>query len=299
MGLLVRMVDSGFLKAKDYEPYFSKIYIDGRQLLKKQMAREDKDKMEKAALKDKGNTSANTMYYLPYPDAGKELDAGNPELSRYVVLLLPFRDKNQGVQGFFEQLMKTRDRQLLYNTFVHLLRHNQPVPDSLFTHFAASEKYRCELYSDLEKMKKLDKFPAAFKNQQAIARSMLERSDASYERMDTVVFIDKLPVAYENKKGYVYFFRYKRMRDDAGWQIASVGMQPEKLNEIDIDNDDFVMRGERKLENDRPVKEQLQQILKEMVNSRRGSASMFYEGRTYSLYKNYLSEMVKNQRYRD
>jgi hypothetical protein len=114
-----------------------------------------------------------------------------------------------------------------------------------------------------------------------------------------VAFIDKLPVTYENKKGYVYFFRYKRMRDDAAWQVASVGMQPEKLSEIDIDNDDFVMRGERKLENDKPVKEQIQQMLKEMVNSRRGSATMFYEGRSYSLYKNYLSEIVKSSRYRD
>jgi uncharacterized protein YbaP (TraB family) len=295
MGLLVHMIDSGYLQAKDYENYFSKIYVDGRQLLKKQMAREDKEKMEKAAQKDK----QNSMFYLPYPDTDKDLDAGNSDLSRYVVLLLPYKDKNQGVQGFFEQLMKTRDRQLLYNTFIHLVRHNRPVPDSLFTHFASNDKYRSELYKDLEKMKKLDKFPAAWKNQLAIARSILLSSGGSYDRIDTVAFIDKLPVTYENKKGYVYFFRYKRMRDDAAWQVASVGMQPEKLSEIDIDNDDFVLRGERKLENDKPVKEQIQQMLKEMVNSRRGSASMFYEGRSYSLYKNYLSEIVKNSRYRD
>jgi hypothetical protein len=117
--------------------------------------------------------------------------------------------------------------------------------------------------------------------------------------MDTVAFIDKLPVNYEDKKGFVYFFKYKRMRDDAAWQVASVGMQPEKLSEIDTENDDFVVREERKLDNDKPVKEQLELMLKEMVYSRRSSASMFYEGRDYSLYKNYLSEMVKNQRYRD
>jgi uncharacterized protein YbaP (TraB family) len=293
--LLVAMVDSGYLQAKDYETYFSKIYVDGRQLLKKQLAREDKEKMDKAAAKDR----RSNMYYGGYAEEDREMDAGNSELDKYVVLLLPFRDKNPGVQTFFEQLLQTRDRRLVYNTFIHLLRHKQKVPDSLFTQFAAIDKYRSELYKDLEKMKMLDKFPAAHKNQLSIARSMLAGTGTRYDRMDTVAFVEKLPVAYEGKKGFVYFFKYKRMRDDAAWQVASVGMQPEKLTEIDIDNDDFTVREERKLDNDKPVKEQLELMLKEMVYSRRSSASMFYEGRDYSLYKNYLSEMVKNQRYRD
>ena len=295
MNLLTVMVDSGYLKAKDYESYFSKIYVDGRQLLKKQMAREDKEKIDKATMKDRPTSS----YYPGYQDDDRELDAGNSELDKYVVLLLPYRDKTPGVKGFFDQLMQTRDRRLLYNTFIHLLRHKQQVPDSLFTSFASADKFRSELYKDLKEMKKLDKFPAAYNNQTAIARSMLYNSGNRYERMDTVVFIDKLPVSYENKKGHVYFFRYKRMRDDAAWQVASVGIQPEKLSEVDVENDDFIVHEERKLENDRPVKEQLEQMLKEMVYARRNSASMFYEGRSYNLYKNYLSEMVKSQRYRD
>ena len=117
--------------------------------------------------------------------------------------------------------------------------------------------------------------------------------------MDTVVFIDKLPVSYEQKKGFVYFFKYKRMRDDMAWQLASVGMQPDKQTEIDIKNADFTNRAERKLETTKPVKEQLQKMLKEMIYSRRSSASEFYDARSFSMYKSYLSEMVKNRRYRD
>jgi hypothetical protein len=269
--------------------------VDGRQLLKKQMAREDKAKMERAAMKDKSRLS----YYAPYLEMDREMETGNSQLDKYVVLLLPYRDKNPGVKSFFEQLMKTRDRRLLYNSFIHLLRHNQEVPDSLFRFFAQNDKYRSELYGDLQKMKKLDKFPAAEKNQLAITRSMLLSSSGRYEGLDTVAFIDKLPVTYENKKGWIYFFKYKRMRDDAAWQIASIGMQPEKPGEIDIDNDEFFLREEYKLENDKPVKDQLQQILKEMLYGKRSSASQFYVARNYCLYKNYLSEMVKNQRYRD
>jgi len=194
--------------------------------------------MERVAAKDRRQNSF-------YNDETRVEDSGNPDLDKYVVLLLPFRDKYPGVNSFFEQLMATNSKRLLYNTFIHLLRHNQPVPDSLFTVFAASDKYRSELYKDLDEMNKLHKFPVAYKNQQAIARSMLMSAGGRYDRIDTMAYLDKLPVTYKGRKGYVYFFKYKRMRDDAVWQIALVGMQPEKPGEIDIDNKDFLAREEK------------------------------------------------------
>jgi hypothetical protein len=174
------------------------------------------------------------------------------------------------------------------------------VPDSLFTKYARADEYRSELYTDLEAMKKTDRFPRQYKNQLDIARSQIVKSLTNYDKIDTLIYIDKLPVAYENKKGYVYFFKYKRMRDDITWQVATTGMQPEKTDQIDMKNDDFSSTEEdRKLDNDKPVKEQLQKMLKEMLYARRSSASVFYDARSYSLYRNYLSEMVKSQRYRD
>jgi hypothetical protein len=129
---------------------------------------------------------------------------------------------------------------------------------------------------------------------------MIAQSSGSYEKMDTLVYLDKLPVQYEDKKGVVYFYKYKRMRDDVEWQLISVGMQPEKADEIDMDNDDFTNTSdERKLDNSKPVKEQLQRMLKEMLYARHNSAAYFYEARSYSMYKNYLSEMIKNRRYKD
>src|SRR5687768_9861063 len=102
MNLLVTMVDSGYLKATDYETSFPKIYLEAKQLLKKQLAKENKAKMEKAARKD---ASPTVSLYSGYEeDEDKVSDAGNAELDRYAILLLPFRNKNAGVQSFFEQL---------------------------------------------------------------------------------------------------------------------------------------------------------------------------------------------------
>jgi hypothetical protein len=296
MNLLETMVDSGYLKAADYETSFPKLYLEARQLLKKQLARESKVKMEKAARKE----SPGVSFDAGDDDNDAPSDAGNAELDQYAILLLPFYNKNPGVQSFFEQLQTTQDRRLLYNTFILLLRNKHKVPDSLFTKYAMADLYRSELYTDLESIKMLDKFPKQYKTQLDIARSLVAKPLDNYEKLDTLIYLDKLPVSYENKKGYVYFFKYKRMRDDITWNVATVGMQPEKPDVIDVDNDDFTSVDEdRKLENDKPVKEQLQKMLKEMLYARRSSASVFYDARSYSFYRNYLSEMVKSQRYRD
>jgi len=293
MRLLRVMVDSGFLKANDYEQYFSKLYLDARQLQKKQLAKEGQEDIQKAIKKDRPSYSADN-------DDDDEMNAGNTELDKYAVLLMPFWEKNPGIPNFFGQLMKTKDRRLLYNTFILMLRNKKPVADSLFEQYARSDEYRAELYGDLKKMKMLDKFPARYKTQLDITKSILLGAVNNYNRMDTIVYLDKLPVSYKNKNGYVYFFKYKKMRDDTYWQLASAGMQPEKQDDIDIDNDDFTEYGEgHKLENDKPVKEQLQDMMKELLYSKHDGAASFYEARSYSFYKNYLSDMVKGSRYKD
>jgi len=76
-------------------------------------------------------------------------------------------------------------------------------------------------------------------------------------------------------------------------------MQPENLKEVDTEDDEFTTRAERKLEAGKPVKEQLEKMLKEMLHSKHTSASIFYEARSLGIYKTYLSEMVKRGRYRD
>jgi hypothetical protein len=301
LNLLEVMADSGFLKAPDYETYFQKIYIDARQLLKKQVAKESKDKIEKAG-KQNSKTSELALTIGEDGDEDDASDAGNAELDKYAVLLMPFWEKNPGVQTFFEQVMKTQDRRLVYNTFILLLRNHHPVPDSLFMNYAKLDQYRRELYQDLKEIKMTGKFPTQYKSQKEIAKSIFLSSSDRNEKFDTVAFIDKLPVTYKHQKGYVYFFKYKRMRDDVAWQVASVGMQPENPDQIDLKNDDFIStsrREERKLETNKPVKEQIQTMLKEMLYAKHGSASSFYEGRSYSMYKDYLSNTVKSRRYRD
>jgi hypothetical protein len=298
MQLLTTMVDSGYLKAKDYESYFSKLYLDGKVALKKQVARQDKEKIAKVERKEQKSSRIVMGVRDEEEEDGEEADNGNESLDMYAVLLLPFKDKNPGVQTFFEQLMKVQDREVIYHTMLLLLRHQQPVPDSLFTKYAKLDKYRSRLYEELQELQLLNKFPAPYKTQAEITKSLLIDNMNSAKKLDTLVFLDKLPVTYKGKKGYVYFYKYKRMRDDATWQVASVGMQPEKASEVDVDDYSFFSPNEQKLENDVPVREQLERMLKEMLYAKHKSAEDFYEARRYSQYKGDMSEAVKRGRYR-
>jgi len=294
LNLLTELVDSGYVKAEDYESYFNKIQLDAKQALKKQIAREESSKIEKASNKDK----SGARIYGAYDDDAED-DEGNSKLQQYSVLLVPFWDKNPTVPTFFKQLMNTDSRRLLYETFILMLRNNKPVPDSLFTKYAALDEYRAKLYADLKKMKKENLFPVAYKKQELIARSLLESADGMYNKFDTLVFIQKVPVTYKKQKGFVYFYKYKRLKDDVYWQLASVGLQPENPNEVDVDNDDFTDVEKTKLENNKPISEQVAKALKELLYSKHASASGFYEAREANLYRNYLPDAVKSNRYRD
>ena len=294
LNLLTSMVDSGYLKASDYETYFNKIHLDAKQMLKKQLAREESAKIEKASSKDK----ASSRYYEADDDDNED-DDGNSNLQQYSVLLIPFWDKNPAVPTFFRQLMKTDSRRLLYETFILLLRNNKPVPDSLFNKYAAIDDYRAELYTDLKKMKKENLFPQAYRKQELFARSLLQNSERIYTKFDTLVFIEKVPVTYKGEKGFIYFYKYKRMKDDVYWQLASVGLQPENPNDIDVENDEFTDIQKTKLENGKPISEQVSKALKELMYSKHPSASSFYQAREANLYRDYLPDAVKSNRYRD
>ena len=89
------------------------------------------------------------------------------------------------------------------------------------------------------------------------------------------------------------------MRDDTYWKLATVGMQPENESEIDTDNTEFSSKEDRKLDPDKPEMEQMQKILKELLFSKRPSASEFYDAAGENIYKKYLSEIVKRRRYAD
>jgi uncharacterized protein YbaP (TraB family) len=289
--ILVTTVDSGFLKANQYRQYFNRLLLESKQMLKKQLALEDRAAIEKeAAKKDKPNSNTPDDYY-------SRGDRGNQKLLDYTVLLMPFND-NSDVQMFLNKLITTKDKDLQYGAALLLLRNKQPVHDSILLNIAERDSYRNKLYSALEEANLLDKFPAKYKTQESLARGMFYTN--RYRKVDSLLFLEKQLVTTKNNKGWVYLYKYKQMKDDTKWQIAYSGLQPFDQKEIkaEFDEDDdaderfFGMTTEY-YEEKKDNKATFQKIIKEKLYQQRKSASYFYNGKNADAYDSYLPDAVK------
>ena len=295
MELLTAMVDSGYATAKDYEQYYLKFYAEAKQELKKERAGEGQQAIAKAEKANKADEEDK--------NDGEEKDSRNELLQTYSVLLLPFWDKNPGVATFFDGIMQLKNKRIRFYTMLLLLRNNKPVQDSLLHFYAASDDYRIDLYRELKKVKLLNKFPAAYNNQFDLVKSDLV--NAAYQKYDTLVLLEKMPVTYKNKKGIVYFFKYKNKKEEKKWKVISYGLQPENAKVFADDNDDFITtstysysRNETNfLDEDKPVKEQLQKLLKMLLYKMHNSASQFYSGGTGEEDEEIITERIKTNQY--
>ena len=256
--LLVTLVDSNLVTAKEYENYFSKIYFDARLELKKQQGKDEK--IREGEKKNNNDSKIYTGYNYPNSKTG---------LDDYAVLLMPFYDKPQ-VQSFFQKLLYSKDQLLQLSTAVLMLRKNKFVPDSLLLNLAATDEFRIKLFKALENAKLLNKFPQQYKNQTDIAKSIL-----AVNKPDSIVYLSGKAISVSNKKGIVYFFKYRIKKED-GWKIGISGMQPENSNEVSS-NSKLVKLTDKKIRDDEPLNDQLDKQLKKLLFSLSKSGKFFYK----------------------
>ncbi len=263
LSLLVTLVDSNYIKAKDYEDYYPKIYFDAKVELKRQQIKDEKI-MEKALLNDGDDKSSALPDYT-----------GNKKstLDDYSVLLLPFYDNNTGVRLFFERLLQSREPRVRLTAAVLMLRSNLPVADSVLLVLAADDKYRSGLYTKLEKIKRLHAFPAKYKNQPDIARSFLIENKL-YGKIDSIVYLKKQPASYLNRNGVVYYFKYRVEKED-DWKMGISGLQPADGKSIYTENKLTTMT-DKKIKADESLDDQFQKQLNRQLFSFHKSARNFY-----------------------
>ena len=289
MELTGTLIDSNMINVKDYDAYVTRFVIEAKQLLKKQMIIEKNKSIEKAEKDD--DDDRNVYSYNTKTD-----DNGNEELSLYATLLMPYMDKNSGVKQLIDQLLKSDDKRLKYNTLMLLLRNRKPVADTLLNYFAGLDDYRYQLYSDLRQYKLSDRIPAACYNQVALAKSKLFDLSSSYSRPDSLIYLDKLPIQFKEQSGFVFFFKYKSKKDDNVWKLATVGIVPNDTKKFEFEvkpgnywqkrQYNFTEFSNTKIDGETPLKTQLKNALKKMQYSRRNSAAQFYkdEDRTRGEY---------------
>ncbi|HZE84749.1 MAG TPA: hypothetical protein VE035_10580, partial [Puia sp.] len=274
--LLTGLVDSGYLKAADYETHFSQLYFDAKIQWKKQEGRDEKKWQKKEDDKDE-DLQASALASIS--DDGIELN--NNELGDYAILLMPFYDKNASVSHFFDKLLQSKDLSVRLSAVLLLLRNNKPVSDSVIYTLAATDQYRSLLLKGLVSMHQETRFPRNFHDQVDIARSRLVSSRPGSD-FSEIVFVSKKVLKKE--KGWIYLFKYKMNKEDE-WQIGFSGLQPLDLKEVRADgNNDFVRLTDKKIRPGISVQEQFDRQLRRFQFSKiRGAQSFYLDNDNYSV----------------
>jgi uncharacterized protein YbaP (TraB family) len=263
--LMSEMADSNRLPGQAYESYFAGLFADAKILLKKQQLSELSND------EDEGND---------FPDVDlRSVRSSAPRLDKYAEWLAPFYDR-PGVSRWFSQLLSIRSLSLKQAAALILIRNNRPVPDSVLRALADDDWHRSRLYDDLTKAGKGEWFPAKFRNQEAMARSVLFDRRAEGREVE-VQLVGKQHVVTKAAMGYVYFFKYK-VKDQEGWMMGISGVQPDDLKAVNTNSYLAEWTG-LPLNAAGPELQQFQNKLPQWVLQRRASARRFYRMNSRSL----------------
>lgn len=298
MSILREMVDSNMVKGKEYKEYMPKFLLKARQEVKRQAIQDQQKAIRKVEQgKDESESEETGLA------ARINVDYGNDKLELYSTLLLPYWDKNTQVPQLFQQMLRSSNSRIQYNTLIQLIRNNKPYPDSLVKKFAEDDLYAYEFYKDLRGLQKnASVFPAASFNKVKLARSRLIMENSS-ELPDSIAYLDKLPMKVSGRETEVYFFRYRAKKDDLGWKLAIVGPMiadslqfEEYMVEKETDDwADFTELTSAKLKNEseEQLTAQLKKQLRKLEYSLRKSAEYFY-GRS-GMNMDYLHSIMPDE----
>ena len=125
--------------------------------------------------------------------------------------------------------LEDTDPAIRLSALMQLIKHQQPGVDSIAYEMAADFRFRSRLYRQLEEHNRLDIFPEAFKNQQALAESDLAewlntpQGRGRYPDELRLMAIDTLEATDEAEEGRLFLFSFTYGR---GWMAGLSGPQP-------------------------------------------------------------------------
>ncbi len=263
--MLSTMADSGYLSEKDYDSYYNKLYFDAKIELKRQQNKDER------LMDNQGSDDDDD-------DTGKSRSGASDVLEDYATLLIPFYNKYPAVGKYFDKLLQSKNPAVQLSAAAMLVRNGKKVPDSVLQSLAAKDAYRSQLLKKLEKAKQAELFPAHYRQQDMIARSVL-LNDKGADRFAAIELQGKQAVNLKERSGWVYFYKYKLKKED-DWKLGLSGIQPLKPGEISSD-DQLTSMTDKKIKADKPVDEQFGEQLKKLLFSKHKSAELFFEENGY------------------
>ncbi|MGX5817438.1 TraB/GumN family protein [Chitinophaga lutea] len=244
--LLATMADSGLIDRKIYEAQLPQIAFDARIAVQKQLSAEQS---------------------LASELDGDEIFSLHSELYDYAVLLLPYREQNKNAGRFFARVNESRNPMQQTWLAQLYLRNKQPVNDSILQSIAAQDRYRAPLWTALQAIGRLDKFPDGANRQESLAQSLLVGTARYSNKPDSVVWLSRHEAVYRFRKGAVHLYKYK-VKDDDTWYLAISGMQPLNTRTCNDDNNVTALSDLRYVSG-KPLSEQFNKLFRQVKYKRR------------------------------
>jgi len=200
--LLARLVDKGAIRPKSYKKYRRQILNDAKIQLKRQLGR--------------SNSYNSSGSY------GNSRNIPNAILEDYAVLLYPFIDEKDITQ-FYNRLLLVKNHRIK-TTYVSLLaKDEKELPVGMVNDLAKDINGRLFLFNKMKKINKLNLFPKAYKNEQALAEANLYEYSFFDKMQDSITFIDQKPLTYRGKSYTGYFFKTRNNQEyDKNFKMSMV-----------------------------------------------------------------------------
>ncbi len=191
--LATKLKNKGYLKTKILKKY--------KQFLINELTIEYK----RQKTKDINKKANNSYNYYSSNNQSSLLD-------EYISLLAPFHSDPE-IKKLFNKIKTLENARVKSILIAQLAKHNGDLDETLVQSLASNPKTRYDFYSSLKKLNQIQKFPEAFKNQQAIAEGYLIK-DSGYPKIDSTQFYKKIIIPEKKNDYVIYFFKTLKKEDN-------------------------------------------------------------------------------------
>ena len=192
--ILAKLKARGLIKPKRYQKYKNQILNDAKIQLKRQLG------LSMDQLTEDSSSVSDNNYEI---------------LENYAILLYPFIREIE-VAAFFQRLSMAEDPEI-QTSYIALLLKNEENPfdsenkitKSIITSLAQNPGTRLLLFDKLQQIDKLNYFPANYRNQHAIAESILYNTLDLNPEQHTIEYIQDQKLYYPTNNYQGYYFKVK------------------------------------------------------------------------------------------
>ena len=193
--MLAKLKARGLIKPKSYKKYKNQILNDAKIQLKRQLGL-TMDLLNE----DIASSSSNNNYEI---------------LENYTVLLYPYIKESE-VALFFQRLSTVNDPQIQASYMALRLKNEEnpffgpnKISASSINSLAENAETRLLLFEKLQQIGKLDFFPSNYRNQKAIAESILYKALELDPEQHSIEFVKDQKMYYPSTNYHGYYFKVK------------------------------------------------------------------------------------------